>query len=543
MAKNPHSGDEGFAPSLRGIAPAVMMLPKLVLIMLGLLATVLTATGYWWFGQRIEVAPDELVVLYRKVGQPLPASAEGQVVLFPGLLKKLNEAPDSTRYKGVYYQPLTAGRHFRDPFVWGRAVVPVTVIGQDEVGILVRKFGSAMPPGKAVTDIGTDERGPIREVLKPGRHNINTFAYDVKRVKPVVILAGKVGVQTLLSGAPPQNPNVYVVATGELGTQPEVLPPGLYYNNPYEKRIDIIDVRSHMLDLRQEGSVQFPSNDSFLIQLEATVEYAVQPEKAPYVMVAIGEHPQVVNRIILPNMNSLSRIEGSKLYARDFIGGETRTAFQNRIFSALRQTCREQGIDIRAVLIRRIVTPAEISGPISDRQVADQQVNQYTSEMKVAKSDSLLVEQEEMQKQNKEIGEANREVVSIITEAEQLKSVALTEARKRLAVAKLTLDAAREQAAAIEARGQADADVMRLEFEAQARPLRDAVAAFGDGESYAQFHFYQKLAPSLKNVLDSTDGPLADVFRSLVKSSGSAPRPAPVRNTDRTPASAPAGGN
>ncbi len=45
----------------------------------------------------------------------------------------------------------------------------------------------------------------------------------------------------------------------------------------------------------------------------------------------------------------------------------------------------------------------------------------------------------------------------------------------------------------------------------------DAVAAFGDGGTYAQYFFYQKLGPALKSVLASTEGPFAEIFRSLSK--------------------------
>ena len=39
--------------------------------------------------------------------------------------------------------------------------------------------------------------------------------------------------------------------------------------------------------------------------------------------------------------------------------------------------------------------------------------------------------------------------------------------------------------------------------------------AFGDGEVYAQYFFYQKLGPALKSVLASTEGPFAEIFRAL----------------------------
>lgn len=482
--------------------------------------------AYIWFVQRVEVGPDQLLVLVSKMGDELPSGADQQVVLYPALLTKLGKPADSVPYKGVVYKPMPPGRYFYDPFIWDREIIPVTQVKQDEVGVLIRKYGDPLEPGETVSPADSGKRGPVAGVLKPGRYNINTYAYDVKFVKPVFIDAGHVGVQTLYSGARPSDSDVYVVKVGERGPQPDVLPPGLYYNNPYERRIDVIDVRSHTLDLRGEEVIEFPSNDGFDILIEGTVEYSVRQDLAPYVLVAIGDHQEVVNRIILPYMKSLSRIEGSKLLARDFISGEKRTAFQTTVFEQLRKQCYDQGIEIRAALIRRIVAPPAIAEPISDRQIAEQQVLQYRSEMNMAASEAKLVEQDETLKQNQALGEANRDIVKVVKEAEQQKNVAVTEAKRKLEVAKLQLQAARETAAALLSRGQAEAEVKLLEYEAKARPLEDAVRAFGDGESYAQFFFYQKLAPALKNVMDSTAGPFAEIFRALSSKDVVAPRAA-----------------
>ena len=147
--------------------------------------------------------------------------------------------------------------------------------------------------------------------------------------------------------------------------------------------------------------------------------------------------------------------------------------------------------------------------------MAEQQIRQYENEIKLAESQAKLVEQEEMQKQNQAIGQANREVVTLTKQAEQRKTVALTEANKRFEVAKLELEAAKETAAALTARGEAKAEVILLDYEAEAKPLRDAISAFGGGDAYAQYFFYQKLGPALKSVLASTEGPFADIFRAL----------------------------
>ena len=288
----PDDGGRGFRyhprPRLPVSGPLVGVLAVIVLVVL--------VIGYVWFVVRVEVPAGEVLVLIRKVGTPLPATSQDgeplpgwmrtQVVLYPELLAALDEPPDSTRYKGILYDVLPEGRYFYDPFFWERKTVAAAVIKQDEVGILVRKYGKPLPPGKMVAT-EPDERGPLAERLMPGRHNVNPYAYEVRRVPPVTVPAGFVGVQRLYQGAEPSNPNDWAVKSGERGVQPDVLPPGLYYVNPYVRRIDLIDVRSHTLDLRDKDAIRFPSFDSFEIVIEATVEYAIRQDMAPYVMVAI----------------------------------------------------------------------------------------------------------------------------------------------------------------------------------------------------------------------------------------------------------------
>lgn len=528
----PPDDDPNWKPRVRrsgGFSPFLALLALVPLL-------AVAGVCYWWFVQRVEVGPGEVLVLVRKVGRPLPEQFADQVVLYPALLAALDvkTGPQSppTAYKGIVYDTLPEGRYFFDPLFWQRIVVPAVHIEQGEVGVQVRRYGVPLAPGKLVAT-QPDERGPLAEVLPPGRHNVNPFAYDVLRVQAVRIPEGFVGVQTLFAGQPPRDPNRFVVEKGERGVQPDVLPPGLYYNNPFVRQIDLIELRTRTLDLRADEAIHFPSQDSFQIVLEGTVQYAIRQDMAPYVMVAFGDHDDIVSKLILPHAKSLARIEGSKLLAREFISGESRTAFQKRVFEGLREQCYAQGIDIEATPIRKVVPPVEIAEPISDRQVAEQQIRQFQNEIKVAESEAKLVEQQEMQSQNQALGQARREVVSVVKEAEQRKAVALTEASQRLEVTRLQLEAARQTALAVLARGQADAEIARLQFEARAKPLADAVAAFGDGHAYAQYFFYQKLGPALKSVLANTDGPFADIFRALSAPAGADRRAAttPQRGT------------
>jgi regulator of protease activity HflC (stomatin/prohibitin superfamily) len=309
--------------------------------------------------------------------------------------------------------------------------------------------------------------------------------------------------------------NTYTVEPGEKGVQRTTRPPSLVYYNPYRERINVVDVRSHKYDMLGKDAIRFPSNDSFMISIEGTIEWAIRPDKVAEVTVAYGNEADILDKIILPNARSISRIEGSKLQAREFISGKTRSAFQTRLLTELKRECWRQGIDIKAALVRDIQPPDEIANLISQREQADQEMERSTNMMEEAKAEARLVEQQELQQQNARIGDARRDVVTVTKTAEQHRVVSVTQAKRQLEVAKLTLQAAEKQAAAIRSRGQAEANVILYEYEARAEPLAAAVNAFGDGETYAQHFYLRRIAPSITSILTNTQGPFAEIFEQF----------------------------
>ena len=493
------------------------------LIGLALLAAVL-AGGVYWFIIRVEVNANEILGLVNKTGRTIPADLQDefgdQVVLYPELVAAIASRAGETaeyvrnHYKGIRYEVEPEGRYFPNPYSFKTVKMSAILIGQNEIGVLVRKFGKPLPFPKTVAT-ESDERGPVADILRPGRHNLNLLAYDVQRFPAIQIPEGHVGVVTLLSGGDPRRKNTFTVEPGEKGVQRETFPPGLEYYNPYLKKIEIVDVRSHKYDMINDDAILFPSNDSFTITIEGTIEWAIRPDHVAEVTVAYGDEEDILNKIILPNARSIARIEGSKLPAREFISGKSRSAFQDRLLTELRRECWKQGIDIKAALVRDILPPAEIAGLISQREQADQEMERSKNEMEQAKSEAQLVVQRELQQQNAAVGDGRRQVVTVTKEAEQRKVVAITNAKQALEVAKLGLQAAEKQASAIRSRGQAEANVVLFQYKAKAEPLAQAVAAFGDGATYAQQFFLQRLAPAITSILSNTDGPFAEIFKQI----------------------------
>jgi len=156
-----------------------------------------------------------------------------------------------------------------------------------------------------------------------------------------------------------------------------------------------------------------------------------------------------------------------------------------------------------------------------------------------------LATQEAMGEQNQAIGEANKQVVTITTRAEQESGVAITKVNQELAVAKLQLKAAERLAEAQLARGTAEANVILLQLQAEADPLKKQVMAFGnDGNAYARYFFYQKVAPSIRSILTDTNGPFGEIFRQYMTPQPLSPRSAPsaAQAPQPKPAGSPAGG-
>ena len=510
-------------PPVRPSIPS-FRLPTWSVVVGGPLALAVIILGVFWFVIRVELNANELMVLVNKTGKNLPQELYSeygdQVVLYPELVAAVSritgEPEEDIRdgYKGIQADVLKEGRYFPSPYSRKAIKIKTTLIGQNECGILIRKFGKPLPYPKTVAT-EPDERGPVEQILRPGRHDINTVAYEVQKFDAITISEGHVGVVTLLSGHEPKKTNTYTVGLGEKGVQQDTRPPGLYYYNPYLEQIEVVDTRSQKYDMIGEEAIFFPSGDSFTITIEGTIEWAILPERVAEVTVAYGDTEEIVNKIILPNVRSIARIQGSKLKARDFISGTTRSAFQNKLFEELHAKCGVQGIEIRAALVRDIKPPAEIAWLISQREQADQEMERSTNQMEEARAEAKLVEQQELAVQNAAVGDARREVVTVTKEAERRKGVVVTEANRAFEVAKLQLQAAEKEAAAIKSRGDAEAQVILFDYQARAEPLGAAVKAFGDGTAYAQHFFLQKIAPSIQSILSNTEGPFAEIFKQF----------------------------
>ncbi len=505
-----------------------------------LLGAMVVYGAYFWLVRRVVVGPGQVMVLMKKDGG---RSLPGDQIIIPRAPDREKDAAAYADWEkrfgdvnGILEQVYPEGTYFGfSPFDYERDIIDIgatAVVPPAKVGVVVKKFGQPLPHGQILADPAKDERGPLPMILRPGRYNeyANPYAYEVKQIDPISIDPGHRGVVTLLASAESAQPNRYLVDEGQRGVQRATEPEGFLYVNPFAKRVTPVSIRSHRFEMSGTDAIRFPSSDSFDIKLEGFVEWSIVPDRLPQAYVQYGEGNELVpcleEKVILPYARSFCRLVGSQYLARDFIAGDTKLKFQQEFEDKLREACEKQGIEILQALVRDIEPPNQIKDPINEREVAKQQIHSLEQQIQVAKSQAELATQEQMALQNQQMGEATKQVVTVVKKSERERDVALTEARQKLAVAKLRLDAAQKEADALVAKGQADAAVVLLNKQAEAEPLRQQVAAFGDGNNYARYFFYQKVAPSMKSILTTTDGVFADLFKQYTAPPGNASPPA-----------------
>lgn len=498
---------------------------------------------FGWFvytNCRINVPERHIAVLTRKTGADLENGME--------------VAPDQ-EHKGLQLQVLSEGRYFYNPYYWNWKVYPMVEIPSDKMGVRIRLFGEDLPYGEF---IATDDKykGIIEEVLTPGRYPYNAMVIDrmtkqevggnrsrrsdyveiIELWDPKVIPAGFKGIVTNVAGPIPDNPNTLLVAEGFRGPQEQTLDPKTYYKNPYMYRINSIDTRSQRFNLSQGKDMTFPSKDGFAISLDGIIEFRVIPETAALTYVTYNDvtndvdgasdiSQEIIDKVIMPNARAFCRLRGSNTSAREFIGGETRTAFQAEFQRAITETCKTQGIEIVQALITKIRPPQAIAQPLRDREVSAQELKQYTQQMLQQQQEAKLATEKALIDQRRKLIGANRNVVEAVTLAKEEQQVALEAANRDKAVAEQKLEAAKDEAQAILSRAQAKAAVIGYQNEAEAAGWKKAVEALGnDGEAYARYVLYQKLAPGYRNIMTNTaDSPLMRVFESFSPSAGAAP--------------------
>jgi hypothetical protein len=417
------------------------------------------------------------------------------------------------------------GRHFFCPIWWERERVPDIMVKPGQVAVVISKLGDNQLAGEFLVDgdvYGPNRaqlKGTLRRVLGPGRYRINPYGFNCKIVSREQT---QVGDNVKFSGWV-EVPTGYVGVVSNLSTKgidANVLPPGIYAINPVEQQIDIIGVGywetsistkhrqgpdgKDLLDESGEPEaiagtgIGFPSNDGFNILLDFTAVWGVMPKDAPKVVEVFGNISAAEQKVILPQSESISRINGSKMGANDLLVGETRQKFQNSVSESFQKVVKEKHLSLLYGLVRHIYIPKDIRQPLQEGYISDELKLTREVELATKTAEGALREAEKrvIQETEKVKVETAKLVASEIAEGE--KEVGEIEAATKQQVAAIEKQIAEFDAKKTEQLGRAEATSEQLKNEAMSQKFELAVKAFGNAGAYNKWQFAEGLPEDIQ---------------------------------------------
>jgi hypothetical protein len=547
-------------------------------ILSGVVIIVLLWLSWQWFFCRFYVAPDRMAVITAKIGKKLP---DGKILAGP-------------KEKGIREEVLSEGRYFFNPIFYTHEIFDVIKINPGQVGIVTSKIGNDLPDGEFLAD--KEQKGIQKDVLGPGKYRLNPYGYHVDIFTALNIPIGYVGVVTSLSGTKAEQGKF--ASKGEKGVMKNVLQPGLYYINPKQYKVNVLEIGINQVSLiggenmpgilqadvvglsqgdrrmqsavmsreaqapapavqlytksnlqsanqalvgaseqraissfdkskrsvrddmgagfsapmaesLQEASspvhhldidqfVEFPSKDGFHIQIDMTVEFELLPPFIASIYSRYGELTDVVEKIIMPQILSISRLKGSEYKAKDFIMGEGRETFQKDLTKELMKTMEEKEIKIHSALIRNVSVPMQILAPIQAASIAIEENLTNIEKQETAKKRGELNKETMLIKQNSEkVEQETRKIVAEI-QATLEKEVAQIGAQTKKEVSDLERQIAIVDADKERKLGTANADVSKMIGNARSEGFHLKVQAFNDPKAYSLYEMATNLPTDMK---------------------------------------------
>jgi hypothetical protein len=417
------------------------------------------------------------------------------------------------------------GRHFYCPIWWERERVPDEVIQPGEVGVVTCKLGNDLPQGEFLVDgdIGdTKFKGILRKVLHPGRYRINPYGYQVEKVKLqtfdsgnsekkagwVEIPTGHVGVVTNLADNP-------LLGT-KAGIAENVLPPGIYPINGKEQNIDVVEIgyRHSTIQVNvardkngdvivdengepkiaeDDSGIQFPSSDGFSMHIDFTAIWGLMPEQAPHAIETIGNVEAIEQKIVLPQIDSILRNNGSEYQAVQLLVGADREKYQSVSLEEFQNVLNEKDITLLYGLVRNIYIPEEVRKPIQMSFIADELALTRAQEQQTAVEEGNLREAEEQVTLASKTVEVETQKLVAAKLAEGDREAETTRAETIKLVAEIEKETAALEAEAEKVKGEAENKGKQMIEESTADRFRLAVEAFGTPQAYNNWTFASSL--------------------------------------------------
>ena len=489
----------------------------------------------------IHIPIGQIGIVTSKVGKPLPP---GEII-----------APDHS-FQGVWRDVLGPGMHRLNPQGYSVEITDAVNIPVGYVGVVTSQTGKTASAGEFAT---VRTKGVLKDVLQPGLYYINPRAYQVNVIEigmNQVSMTGREGsviemknsvkaassaltslssnilnqqLQRRMNMAPQNSQQVKTANRAMRQAQRSYRPrnagrvayskaaPAVAADAAYPSPAPKAKGASSLPGYSISNFVEFPSRDGFKILMDMTVEFELLPENVSRIYMLYGDLPQVVEKIILPQILSVSRLKGSSYKAQDFIMGEGRETFQKTLRDDLVRLLKEKNIIIHNAIIRNVAIPRNILQPIQESSLAKEQNLTNFALQATAKIEAELNTQIAMiDQKRREVEQETRKLVAEI-QANQEQSVRLIQAQTELDVSKIQLKRSEIEAKRRQLTGETEVKADFIRRNETARGVRMKAEALGKSGILADMKLVESLNPQLKlQVIYAGEGTLWTDLKSGV---------------------------
>ncbi|MCA9804880.1 MAG: hypothetical protein KC777_23080 [Cyanobacteria bacterium HKST-UBA02] len=456
--------------------------------------------------QAVAIDKEHVGVVEANAGLPL---SKGDVVAATPDMPTHNAFQDGQKFldsggiRGPQESVLAPGTYYINTFLFDVKTAPQTVIKQGEAGILISNLGKD-PAGLE------DDQPPFPGASDDIAHN----SEDPE--------------ESRLNKGVRQR---HVVPEGYRGIQKNVLGPGKYNINPLAYSVVIIPTTTRSIAWTAEKTDEedryfnpfaVVSHDGFEMRIEIGCQYRILPENAPYVVQKLGSIAELEANVLHPQIDGIVRAQVSKSIAIKY--QQNRAEEQTAAEEAVRADLAKYRVDIVSVMIRNIVLPDELMKTTQQKNLANLEESMWDAKKEAetrriefertkAEADQQaplmkaqvgiqIADHEAKQKEKRAQGTAAQIRIEAEAEAGKIKQVGDAEAGVIKTKGEATGDAYDRQVAALTAEGVSAIEIITRIAAANLRITPDVLVSGGNGAGDSNGLVQLLLANLVKQSLD-----------------------------------------
>ncbi len=395
--------------------------------------------------------------------------------------------------RGPQEAVLRPGTYYVNPYLFSVSMQPQTVIKQGEVGVLISNIGK--DPSELFGEFAEADAAPstaVAVVKAPGApadgSPLTAGATDPEETRH------NSGVRAR-----------HVVPAGYRGIQKDVLNPGKYNINPLAYSVIVVPTTTRSIEWSENDTAKdfdpfaVVSRDGFMMQVEVRCQYRILPENAPYVVQKLGSVEELEKNVLHPQIDGIFRAQVSKSPAINY--QQERATEQLDAENAVKSDLVKYKVEVVSVMICNIKLPQELMHTTQERNLAQQRETMFDAQEKAekrriefqatksqadqqdtivkAKAGIEVAKHEAAQMEERAKGKAAQTRIEAEADAGRVKTVGDAEAGVIKAKGEATAEAYSKQVEALTAQGVTSIEVTKL-LTASGQALVPQVVAGGD---------------------------------------------------------------